>query len=202
MTAPWDVNVGNQTMYCSDCHGADDEEAGGAKGPHGSNYKFMLKGERKYWPVSSTGKLFSLNDISGIDKAGTGLNTNWANELFCLNCHDSFPSSNKNDWKNEAHREHGDRSYKPDGITKHNTYCVACHSVIPHGNKRSRLIVYRSEPAPYTYQSGGINYSTLQGFRKAAGPFNYDKKYCWTLQGYGCDEHKDDRGSMVGGYDP
>lgn len=46
MSAPWTA-VGNQTMYCSDCHGADNEASGDPKGPHGSNVKYMLKRDRE-----------------------------------------------------------------------------------------------------------------------------------------------------------
>ncbi len=161
----------------------------------------MLKGTRQYWPASSSGKLFSLNDISGQDKAESpynGLNSNWSSELFCLNCHNSFPSSNKNDWKNKAHQEHGDRDYNPTpDAKKHNAYCIACHSAVPHGNKRSRLIVYRSEPEPYTYWSGGNNYSALTGFKKVSGPFIYDKIDCKSSVN-GC-SGKHDSGT---GFDP
>ena len=195
MTSPWTV-VGNQTMYCSDCHGADNENTTDAKGPHGSSARYLLKGTRKLWPTGSTGKLLSLNDISGINKEGGSLNTDWSSTLFCLNCHNSFPSSDINTWKNKAHKEHDDRSYKPDGVNTRNVYCVTCHSVIPHGNKRSRLIVYRSEPQPYTYQSGGVNYAAIIGFAKASGPFNYQKSNCSTGIAGSC------HGTMGGSYDP
>ncbi len=180
MIAPW-TGVGNQTMYCSDCHGADDESFG-AKGPHGSTAKYMLKGTGKLWPLGNQGVPFSLNDISGINKGESPynvLNTNWSSTLFCLNCHNSFPSSDKNTWSNTAHEKHDDRDYRPtpDG-KKHNTYCITGHSVVPHGNKRSRLMVYRNEPEPYIYQSGGSTYSALSGFKKASGPFTYDKTDC------------------------
>jgi predicted CxxxxCH...CXXCH cytochrome family protein len=193
MKTPW-TDVGNQTMYCSDCHGAGVSDP---KGPHGSDVEFMLTGANQYWPASSTGKLFSLNDISGRDKAESpynGLNTNWANEIFCLNCHDSFPSSDRNTWKNEAHREHDDRSYSPTSDNKkHNVYCIACHSIIPHGSHVSRLIIYNSDaPAYNTYN--GINYNVIRGFRKV-NRLNYNEKDCWTVQGFGCDKHKSGQGS-------
>jgi hypothetical protein len=135
-------------------------------------------------------KIFSLNDISGSNKEGGTLNTDWSTTLFCLNCHDSFPSSNKNDWKNKAHQKHDDRNYKPDGSTTKNVYCVACHSAVMHGNRRSRHIVYRTEPAPYTYQSGGVNYNVIEGFRKV-NRTSYNDNQCNTIAGYGCDKHKD-----------
>jgi hypothetical protein len=49
MKAPWNVNVGNQTMMCSDCHNTDGATA---QGPHGSAAQFMLKGTNPgNWPA-------------------------------------------------------------------------------------------------------------------------------------------------------
>jgi len=48
--APWNANVGNQTMHCTDCHGSNTAggsitpAAGSAWGPHGSTNNFLLKG--------------------------------------------------------------------------------------------------------------------------------------------------------------
>lgn len=59
MTAPWNVNVGTQTMKCTDCHGSDGK----------------LVGVGKEWPYNSaTGQLWKMSDSA---------NT----RLFCKNCH-------------------------------------------------------------------------------------------------------------------
>jgi len=50
------------------------------QGPHGSDYRFMLTGDAKYWPENASGDLWSLNDID------RNLN-NWQDDLFCVNCH-------------------------------------------------------------------------------------------------------------------
>ena len=48
MQPPWNVNVGTQTMMCSDCHNTD---GAAAQGPHGSANQFMLKGANAAnWP--------------------------------------------------------------------------------------------------------------------------------------------------------
>ncbi|MHC4604100.1 MAG: CxxxxCH/CxxCH domain c-type cytochrome [Planctomycetota bacterium] len=202
MKSPW-TNVGNQTMYCADCHGTDNEDSGDPRGPHGSSFEFLHKGPNKLWPIGNAGVPFSLNDMAN-DNSSDGIpnNTNVRSTLFCLNCHDSFPSRNKDTWKNKVHEEHDDRDYKPEGgsgwggrgdhdnSSKHNVYCIACHSVVPHGMQRSRFIVYRSEPAPYTYQSGGTNFGIIVGFRKTSR-FNYDKDNCRTAANLGCDKHED-----------
>jgi len=218
---PWDNNPGTQTMYCSDCHGADDENGGGAVGPHGSTSKYMLKGYLKdtavYWPASSAGKLWSLNDISQREKASGSaptINTTTAvqSELFCLNCHNSFggtatnpfnTSIDKTTWANNVHQKHDGRRYNPDGGDDHNVYCIACHSAIPHGVRRSSLIVYDgrdtkygSDVEPYVYKAGGVNYAALSGFKKTAH-LSYTKDNCWSTVS-GCSGDHPDAGGYEG----
>ena len=171
MSAPW-TNVGTQTMYCSDCHGADDEGTGGAKGPHGSNVKYMLKGTGKYWPTKSDGvTLWRLNTTDAQD-------TN----LFCKNCHPIYSGG----WKNNVHSKWNH--------TNANPTCVTCHAAVPHGSKRSRLIAYYSDVSPYNY---GGNNAQLLGFKKAAGPTSYSSSNCQT-QSCGSYTHN----SPVSGADP
>ncbi len=42
MLAPWNTNIGQQTMACTDCHNTD-ANAPAAQGPHGSAAQFMLR---------------------------------------------------------------------------------------------------------------------------------------------------------------
>ena len=50
LKAPWNVNVGQQTMMCSDCHNTD-AATPAAQGPHGSASQFMLRGPNAAnWP--------------------------------------------------------------------------------------------------------------------------------------------------------
>ncbi|TAN42234.1 MAG: cytochrome C [Nitrospirae bacterium] len=172
MKAPWNINVGTQTMYCSDCHGADSETGTDSRGPHASNRKFMLKGTGQYWPKKSDGTTYwKLSDW----KAG-------ATDLFCNNCHAS---------SNEVHAPTANN-------TVHDNYlCVNCHVAVPHGAKRSRLIGYSSEVMPYN--DNNTNALKIQGFRKASSPTNYVKADCNTschvvtnpgtpnCGGFGCD---------------
>ena len=66
LTAPWNVNVGTQTMKCSDCHSTDGK----------------LVGVGKEWPYNSaTGQLWKLSDAS---------NT----KIFCKNCHPLVNTNN------------------------------------------------------------------------------------------------------------
>ena len=221
LASPWSDNPGSQTMYCSDCHGADDELAGGAKGPHGATSKYMLKGYFKdsavYWPASSAGKLWSLNDISQVDNSSGSaptINTTAAvqSELFCLNCHNSFggtatnpfaTSTDRNTWANRAHQRHDDRRYQPDGGDDHNVYCIACHSAIPHGMRRSALIVYDgrdttygSDTPPYVYKVGTTTYAALSGFKKTSH-LSYSRANCFSTVS-GCSGDHPDAGGYEG----
>jgi len=231
---PWGSGglVGNQTMYCSDCHGANNEvrAGGGARGPHGSTKLFMLKmtgaptgNGKHYWPFSSIGTPWSLNDISGSDASvGGPIKNTWTmvkNELYCLNCHYVFgnpPSQTPANWNNNptsgtyntAHKAtwaagtkaHYNQGYNPDGTANtHNTYCTACHTALPHGTKRSRLIVYASENAggaPYTATYSGLNLAALSGFKLpgASAPYTFTISSCYSTV-TGCSAHTD-----AGGY--
>lgn len=209
------TSVGTQTMYCGDCHGADNELSGGAIGPHGSTAKYMLKGLRKttavWWPANSNGKLWSLNDIAQSEgRSGSAPTINSTADvqakLFCLNCHNSFggtlanpfnTSTNSTNWVNRAHQEHDNRNYRPFGADNHNVYCVACHSAVPHGNQRSSLIVYDgrnakygSDSAPYVYKVGANNYGAISGFKKTTHT-TYGKSYCWSTVSGCSGDHSD-----------
>lgn len=141
MDAPWKAE-GTQTMYCSDCHGTDNEAGSDAKGPHGSSYKFMLKGVNKYWPTNSGGSHY----VVGENK------NNWSG-VFCDNCHNI--NVDRSGGKGAPHRAREEM----DGL-----YCVNCHVAIPHGSPLSRLQVYDSFPEPYNYEG---NRAALKGFSKA-----------------------------------
>ncbi|SNZ11270.1 doubled CXXCH domain-containing protein [Persephonella hydrogeniphila] len=136
---PWNTNVGNQTMYCTDCHGADAEDGVDPRGPHGSTHKFMLKGPNTNWPTKTDGTLYTTGDV----KDGT------TDGLFCTNCHDLTQAD-------------------PHMITRpmamYSIACVECHVAVPHGSPISRLIGYRTMPEPYNYNYNGTLMLKLDGF--------------------------------------
>jgi predicted CXXCH cytochrome family protein len=165
-TPNWSVARGNQTMYCSDCHGADSENSTDPNGPHGSTANFMLKGPNKTWPGTFT-----------LSNALTGAGT--AAGLFCLNCHPI--KSGTSTFYNNVHSYSNHRSTS---IT-----CVRCHTAIPHGSKLSRLIAYATPVPPWGAPYG--NQSWLRGFKKAATPTGYSEPYCQiiTPTPSGCGSH-------------
>ena len=191
MTSAWS-NTGNQTMYCSDCHGNDEPTSSTvAQGPHGSNYKFMLTGQGKYWTYSVSGKLWTLNDV-------WSNKNNWQNDLFCVNCHPIYSGSN---FFNTVHNkdDHYNNSFYIDGTSYQGIPCVSCHLVIPHGGKRSRLIGYGYGAANPDVPPYIINQYTskLKGFKKASSAWSYSQSNCST--GSGC--HMGGMGGSGGGYD-
>jgi hypothetical protein len=137
---PWKENPGLNTMYCSDCHGADNELGGDPKGPHGSNLKYILKGVNHYWPLKSDNVTFyTMDDLKNNTDAG----------LFCNNCHDT--DRPHTDWWNKM----ANKGYQ----------CIECHLAVPHGSPISRLVGYNTFPAPYNY---GGNKLKMNGYRKNA----------------------------------
>ena len=173
---PWITGRGANTMYCSDCHGAEDETGVDPKGPHGSDQPFMLKGTNTSWPIKSSGVLYDLDDID----------TSGDNFLFCKNCHDlTYP-----------HKEWGGQ------MATENFNCVTCHVAIPHGSQVSRLIGYKNFPAPYNYGGNSLQISL---FKKnpigvEVGDFDTGRVYDADGGGGGCRGgacHADN----AGGYD-
>lgn len=123
MKAPWKANVGNNTMYCSDCHGND--AAAGPVGAHGSDKPYMLKsfggGDNHYWPNKPDGNPWTLYNL----RHDTAF---YRQYLFCAGCHDLRP------WQAWDDNPHGYVSHG-DGIT-----CTQCHQRSIHGGQMGRLI--------------------------------------------------------------
>lgn len=170
LKTPWSNNPGNNTMYCSDCHGADEQTAD-PRGPHGSSYKYMLKGRGNYWPYKADGVTLWDIDSTTVDNP----------DLFCQNCH-----------RTEAVAVH---VFKSDRSRFANMKCVNCHAGIPHGSKVSRLMAYAAMPHPYNFNGN----AKMKGFR-ALGAFNYvttnrGRGNHWTNDTGTCSCH----GTAVGG---
>ncbi len=156
LLSPWNASPGHNTMYCSDCHGADNEIGGDPKGPHGSNFKYMLKGENNYWPAKVSGELYNVTDIFNGGDAG----------LFCKNCHDlTIP------------QVHQFKAGQFGGWPAMNTTCVTCHVVVPHGSSISRLLGYTNFPEPYNYQGNSLR---IDGYLKNNQSNFIDTSYAYS----------------------
>lgn len=131
--APWTGAIGNQTMYCADCHGSNTGpatvEPGGTNpwGPHGSGNNFILKGA---WDDQTGGQT---RDVPASDP----------NNGLCFKCHDfqTYADRNANgqssgfsgDGEDNLHAVHADRI--------ESMHCSWCHLMVPHGSKNKGLLV-------------------------------------------------------------
>lgn len=120
--SPWLTNLGNQTMYCSDCHGnassqASNNNPDGSRpwGPHGSTNPFILKG------------LY---------------NTDAGAVTLCLKCHS--PTSGTSgfccDNKGNLHAYHMDKINLARSNPATGLRCNWCHVAVPHGWKNKALL--------------------------------------------------------------
>ena len=136
-------DIGNQTMYCSDCHGTNtaagtvEPTGNNPWGPHGSTNDFILKG-----PWDST----------------TGANSNG----ICFRCHNhtnyatdvnegdraGFESGFSGSRDTNLHAFHAKRVNK-------NLQCMWCHVAVPHGWKNKALLVNLNDAGVETGQPAG-----------------------------------------------
>lgn len=187
--APFDEAVGNQTMYCTDCHGSNTpigtvdpdgagNENGNVWGPHGSTNPFLLKGD---WSGNVPGS--SQNDFTG--RAGTGENTDSQDHL-CFKCHDyseyaSTAGTGSSGFatagsmcgmgcmggmgsSNNLHRFHISRIS--------NFRCNLCHVAVPHGWKNKAFLVNLNDVGQeggYGSTGNQVRNSTNQGY--VNGPY-------------------------------
>jgi hypothetical protein len=129
--SPWSNARGTQTMYCSDCHGANTPgtsvvpPAGTPWGPHGSDNNFLLKG---LWD----------SNVGADNDGDNGPNANG----LCFKCHNPSTYANRNGTgttgfvgggKGNLHAFHTDRLNR--------IRCSWCHVAVPHGWKNKALLV-------------------------------------------------------------
>ncbi|TKB48293.1 hypothetical protein FCL40_13160 [Ferrimonas sediminicola] len=165
-SAPWNQSgaLGNQTMYCSDCHGSDHSAtgsggapaAGSPWGPHGSNNNFILRGS---WSNPE-------------NPFGTG--------AICFKCHstgyrrkDGLSSSGF--WgggRGDLHGYHADNVRRTDS-PRDQMRCTMCHVAVPHGWKNKAFLVNLNDVGPEGGQAIGTNVS---GRSYTNGPY-YRKAY-------------------------
>lgn len=94
MKSPWNVvgRVGNQTMYCSDCH-MDSSASPAAMGPHGSSTSHLLRGP--WSPTTSTLSNQPTGFLCAKCHTLTGTNTAHQNVNHtgqpCAKCHITIP---------------------------------------------------------------------------------------------------------------
>ncbi len=144
--APWNTSVGNQTMYCSDCHGSNttgesvEPNGNNPWGPHGSSNNFLLKGswngqtgsDDRDWPAPDpkNGLCFKCHDVAiYADRNGENLNSGFSGSK-----------------SNNLHAFHADNVGS--------MHCMWCHTAVPHGFKNKALLVNLNDAGPETGQAG------------------------------------------------
>jgi len=126
--APW-TNVGSQTMYCSDCHGASNGTAANSVpsatkpwGPHGSTNEFILRGKMS-------------RGAGRVDGSAT----------LCFKCHDqsTYLGTNENtSGFSGGVGNNGHFLHNADGKGYDNDLlCTHCHVAVVHGWKNKALLV-------------------------------------------------------------
>ncbi|QSX30496.1 hypothetical protein JYB88_02210 [Shewanella cyperi] len=164
---PW-KNIGNQTMYCTDCHGSDNTGTGSDTnpngstpssgkpwGPHGSNNYFILRG---VWsnPENSFGTdaiCFKCHTTGYRTEPGAGSATGFWN-----------PGSDRG--KDDLHEHHSKVVSTSNG---NNLRCTYCHVAVPHGWKNRAFLVNLNDVGP----EGG----KPEGTSVSGSVFNYGPYY-------------------------
>lgn len=150
---PFNAALGNQTMYCTDCHGSDTpngtvdpdgagNENGAVWGPHGSTNDFILKGQWSGERTTGTGEgqpddlCFKCHDYAEYGSTtGTGSSGYSGNTGMCgMGCMGGMGNSNN------YHRFHISR------VT--NFRCNLCHVAVPHGWKNKNFLVNLNDVGP------------------------------------------------------
>lgn len=169
---PWSSDIGNQTMYCSDCHGSTTSattvvpaggDSGSPWGPHGSNENFILKGT---WS----------------DRTGSGSREITApdpNNGLCFKCHrletyasrrgDNRNSGFSGDKGNNLHADHTDDIEA--------MRCSWCHVAVPHGWKNKAFLVNLNEVGPEAGNAVAVEVSIgSSGQSYTQGPYYMNAK--------------------------
>ena len=150
--SPWngadDSVVGNQTMYCSDCHGSATNLStvephgvvgtGGAWGPHGSSNTFLLKGQwnQSVGSSSEDALCFRCHDYN--QYANPSSTTIVKSGFSCSGvCTTVAPNANSN-----LHAQHAAKMISPA------LSCSQCHESVSHGWKNKALLVNLNDVGP------------------------------------------------------
>ncbi|MBL1275012.1 MAG: hypothetical protein COB30_002895 [Ectothiorhodospiraceae bacterium] len=186
--APFNADVGNQTMYCSDCHGSDTPvgtadpdgagyENGNVWGPHGSTNPFLLKGD---WSGNVPGS--AANDWTG--RQGTGEDVESNNHL-CFKCHEyvQYASTSGTTQASGFGGSSCGMMCGPSSTLAQNLHrfhvqqvsnyrCNLCHVAVPHGWKNKAFLVNLNDVGPeggYGSTGNQVRNGTTAGY--VNGPY-------------------------------
>jgi hypothetical protein len=187
--APWNNPgaVGNQTMYCSDCHGSNTangtampagntntSENGNPWGPHGSTNNFILKGN--YNASTGAGQpdglcfkchnygSYASKDGGGSSGSGSSGSGSSGSGSSGSGSSGSGGGTGFNTNEGDGHKLHSD---KIDSGIK----CNYCHVAVPHGWKNRGLLVNMNDVGPEAGLPPGtaVTYQNRVGYTN--GPY-------------------------------
>jgi hypothetical protein len=193
--APWNnttgTNVGNQTMYCSDCHGSNvtsltnvipnGGEDGSSWGPHGSTNAFILKGswDQQTGAAGATdnGICFKCHDWNYYgNQAAAPTTTLGASGFSGVTAGMGFGCNNLVYGAINMHVGHANQLGRP-------LQCTWCHVAVPHGWKNKQLLIDISVAAPDgcagTAPCTAAPY-IMQGYLGGGGAVNWRVSGEWT----------------------
>ena len=163
---PWNSNVGNQTMYCTDCHGNSTgpttvvPSGNNPWGPHGSTNEFILKGS---WNDQTGGQD---RDVPATDP----------NNGICFKCHNYQTYADRNGDNLDSGFSNTDRSnnlhaFHADQVGS--LHCMWCHTAVPHGWKNKALLVNLNDVGP----EAGLPAGTEIAINGSADVYNQEPYY-------------------------
>ncbi|MFO1327729.1 MAG: cytochrome c3 family protein [Rubrivivax sp.] len=154
--------VGNQTMYCTDCHGSAASgtsltPTSGVMGPHGSNNNFLLKGS---WSASDPSLCFKCHDREVYSPTGDNKKSGFYTGFCCR--------GGRGDGNDQLHWYHWNKilSHDPSRTLK----CNWCHAAVPHGWKNKALLLNLNDVGPEAGFATGNN-----EFRSSASNHVYNQ---------------------------
>jgi len=179
---PFNLGVGIQTMYCTDCHGSatapgsaipNGGEQGSPWGPHGSNNDFLLKGP---WSDQTHGDV-----LFGFGGASPG-----TTDALCFKCHDynsygkavfgAFRPGGISGFR-RATNVFGCAGFQGENLHSghlqvvQNFRCTYCHISVPHGWKNKNFLVNLNDVGLEVGLAPGTQVRNNTSLRYYNGPY-------------------------------
>lgn len=189
--APFDVGVGQQTMYCSDCHGSDSPLDG--EGPHGSSHNKVVKAEYNDGtlgtatgqPGTSNHLCFSCHKWDQYGNSATLPGSLLGSGFSCAVAADCW----QNDGTTGTNAGASNSLYTTNLHIAHaakdaNYACTNCHMMQPHGSENKALLVDASA-IDTNYESNHATY----GAKLQVDLWKQSGNWSRTLSGAGANDN-------------
>ncbi|HHM05831.1 MAG TPA: hypothetical protein ENJ19_08810 [Gammaproteobacteria bacterium] len=178
---PFNMAVGVQTMYCTDCHGSDTDvndgavprggEQGNVWGPHGSDNDFLLKGpwDDQTGTLQPDGLCFRCHDYNYYGKQyPAGVSTGVTLESGFKR--DSSIRTGGSCAGGAVANVNLHTGHAMQGVVQ-NFRCTYCHVAIPHGWKNKNFLANLNDVGPEAGLPKGTQLRTPNPQRVYEGPY-------------------------------